>query len=54
MLLDIVADRVDAALKAERQAITGRVDRLDHFVELVAGKADDVQDRAEILAIQLA
>src|SRR5947208_2919035 len=54
VLLHIVADGVDAALEAQRQAITGRVDRLDHLVELVTREADDVKDRAKILAIQLA
>ena len=54
MLLDIVANRVDAALQAERQSIAGGIDRLDDLVELVASKADNVKDRPEILAILLA
>ena len=40
MFLDIVANGVDAALEAERQAIAGRVDRIDDLVELVAGEAN--------------
>src|SRR4249919_1972352 len=48
MLLDIVANRVDPALQAERKAVTGGVDRLDHLVELITGEADDVKNRAEI------
>ena len=38
MCLDIVTDRIDAAVQAEGQAIAGRVDRLDDLVELVVGK----------------
>ena len=33
MLLDIVADGIDPALQAERQAIAGRVDVLDDLFE---------------------
>ena len=54
MLLDIVADGVDPALQAERQAVAGRIDLLDDLVEAVAGEADDMKNRAEILAFQLA
>src|SRR5947208_16514207 len=54
MLLHIIADRVDAALKSERQAIPRGVDVLDHLIELIASEADHVKNRAEILAIQLA
>src|SRR5438045_3789082 len=39
MLLDIIAHGVDPALKAEGQAVAGRIDRFDHLVELVASKA---------------
>ena len=54
MLLDIVANRVDAALKTKRQAVAGRVDVLDDLVETLAVKSDDVEKRSEILAIQFA
>src|SRR5689334_21824451 len=54
IFLDIVADGINAALEAEGQAVTSRVDCLDDLVELIAGKANDVKDCAEILAIQLA
>src|SRR5256885_13949813 len=48
MLLDIIADGVDAALQAEGEAVTGGVNVLDHLVELVAGEVNDVEDRSEI------
>ena len=54
MLLDVVADSVDAALQPQRQPVAGRVDLLDDLFDSVGGEADDVQDRAEILPIQLA
>src|SRR5438270_3921262 len=54
MLLDIVADGIDAALQAKCQPVAGGVDRPDDIRELVCGKANDMKNRAEILAIQLA
>src|SRR4051812_18605841 len=54
MLLDIIADGIDAALQAQGEAVAGGVDRLDNLVEPVSGKADHVQNRTEILTIQLA
>src|SRR6185369_17693784 len=54
MLLDIIADRVDPALKAKRQPVAGRVDLIDDLIEAVAGEPDDVQYRTKILAFQLA
>ena len=35
MFLDIIADRVDSALQAEGQAITGRIDVLDDLLDAV-------------------
>ena len=53
MLLDIIAHRVDAALEAKRQPVARRVDILDNPRELIRGEADHVEDRTEILTIQL-
>jgi hypothetical protein len=44
---------VDPALQAQRQAVAGRVDRIDDLAELARFPADNVQDRAEILFRQL-
>ena len=52
--LDVIANGIDAALQPERQAVTRRVDCLDDLVQFIACKADDVEDGAEILLIQLA
>jgi hypothetical protein len=50
---DDVLDRlVDARMDAERQAVSGRVDRIDHLVQLVALPAHDVQRRAEDFLVQ--
>src|SRR5438270_2496244 len=53
VLLDIIAHRVDAALEAKRQPVARRVDILDNPRELIRGEADHVEDRTEILTIQL-
>ena len=43
---------VDAAVDAERQAVAGRGDLVEHVVERVAAPADDMEDRPEHLARQ--
>ena len=50
MLLDGL---VDARMDAQRQAVAGGVDRVDHRVELVGLPADHVQHRAEDFLVQL-
>src|SRR6476469_9878092 len=53
MRLDIIADSVDAALEAKRQSVASGIDRIHDLLQPVTGKSDDVQDRAEILSIQI-
>jgi hypothetical protein len=48
--LDVRDGAVDAAVDAEREPVTGGVDRVDHGVEVARGVAHHVQDRAEHLA----
>ena len=43
---------VDAAVDAEGQRVAGRGDLVEHRVEPVGAPADDVQDRAEHLALE--
>jgi hypothetical protein len=52
MLLDIIANGIDPALKPDREAIAGGIDGLDNLTELVAGESDNMKNWAEILAIQ--
>ena len=49
-----VRDRfVEARVQAEGEAVAGGVDPVDQPIQLRAAEADDVQDRAEHLALQL-
>ena len=48
----LIDRRLDAGVEAEGQAETRRIDRIADFAETIAGKAHDVQDGAEDLALQ--
>ncbi len=46
--------RVQARVQSHRQAVTRRVNRVDHFVEVVLGVADHMQYRTEVFAFEIA
>src|SRR5436853_2107042 len=54
--MDVFADEIrsvfDAAVDAKRQAIAGGINRLADIRQPVAGKAHDMEDRSENLALQ--
>src|SRR3546814_9771255 len=51
---DVAGSRFHPTMDAEGQAVAGGVDRVDHPIQVAGVPADDVEDRAENLAIQAA
>src|SRR3546814_5050613 len=50
--VDLLHRRIDAAVHAERQAVAGAGDGVEHPVEAVGGVAHHMEHRAEDLALQ--
>src|SRR3546814_20908514 len=49
--LDLLHRRIDAAVHAERQAVAGAGDGIEHLVETIGAVAHHVEDRPEDLAL---